>query len=230
MSDSQTQDVGDLVNPVETETTQPIAQSNEEVSKEPSRGSADYNFREMRKLIEEQSRKIRELEEIRYRQGAPAQQEDADDLATLRKDDFLTVAQAEKLALRKAEELLHQREIASQEDHSRLKHPDYDQIVNEDNIKQLIEDDRDLAETLRNSPNPYEAAYKLIKKSSFYTSREEMNKKKSMEAEKLLKNANKPLSSNAVQSKPLSEANAFVMNKALRDELAKEMYESAKRR
>ena len=229
MSDSQTQDVGDLVNPVEAETTQPIAQSTEEVSKEPSRGSQEYNFREMRKLIEEQSRKIRDLEDTRY-QSSPHQQEEVDDLATLRKDDFLTVAQAEKLALRKAEELLHQREIATQEDQVRLRNSDYDQVVNEDNIKQLIEDDRDLVDTLKSAPNPYAAAYKLIKKSNFYNQREEMQKKKSMEAEKLLKNANKPQSSNAIQSKPLSEANSFIMNEAMRKEVAKEMYESAKRR
>ncbi len=229
MSDSQTQDVGDLVNPVEAEATQPIAQSNEEVSKEPSRGSPEYNFREMRKLIEEQSRKIRDLEDTRY-QSAPYQQEEVDDLATLRKDDFLTVAQAEKLALRKAEELLHQREIATQEDQVRLRNSDYDQVVNEDNIKQLIEDDRDLVDTLKSAPNPYASAYKLIKKSNFYNQREEMQKKKSMEADKLLKNVNKPQSSNAIQSKPLAEANSFIMSKAMRDEVAKEMYESAKRR
>jgi len=232
VSDSQTQDVvKDLVNPVEQEQSQPTAQEKEVATKEPSRGSPEYNFREMRRLLEEQQRKIRELEEVRYQQPPPQHHEEVDELAGLRRDDFLTVAQAEKLALKKAEELLYQREIATQEDQTRLKHRDYDSVVNEENIKQLIEDDRDLAESLRAAPNPYATAYKLIKKSSFYAQKEQMNKKRSVEVENLEKNATKPASSNAVQSRPIAEANSFgVMTKAQREELAREMYMSAKRR
>jgi hypothetical protein len=232
VSDSQTQDVtGDLVNPVEAETTQPLAQSNEDVSKEPSRGSQEYNFREMRKVLEQQQQEIRELKETRYSQNSPNQETEEDSLQGLRKDDFLTVAQAEKLALRKAEELLQQREIDKQEEVERYRHSDYDSVVTSENVQKLIEDDQDLKAALRSAPNPYSTAYKLIKKSSFYTHKEEAEKRKSMEAEKLIKNSTKPQSSNSVQSRPIAEASGFAaMTKAQREELSREMYICSSRR
>ena len=45
----------------------------------------------------------------------------------------------------------------------RLKFKDYDEVVTEDNVKRLIEDDADLADSIRRSSNPYANTYRSIK-------------------------------------------------------------------
>lgn len=230
MSESQTHDVEKaVVEPVEQEQTQSKAQVKEE-TQEPRPGSQEYNFREMRRLIEEQQRQIRELSESRSRQEAPHESE-VDELAGLSKTDFLTVAQAEKLAQRKAQELLAEREVSYQEDRMRMRNPDYDSVVNEANIQKLKQEDPELFEAARNSSNPAATAYKLIKKSSFYLEKEPPKKQRTQEVEKLEKNASKPMSSNVVPSRPLAEVHDFVSSeKAERDAALKEMYHYSKRR
>lgn len=224
MSEDQTQDVvEEIVAPESKETGE-----KQEVSQEPQKGSPEYNFREMRKALEEQQRKIRELEGALSQQNTPSQQDEDEHFNP---DDFLTVKQAEKLALRKAQELIQQREVATLEDRVRLKFRDYDDVVSEDNVKQLIEDDPDIATTLQSSPNPYAAAYKLIKKSSFYKGAEDMAQKRAKEAERIAKNTQKPASANAIPSKPLAEANRFAANSDTEMKaLYKEMMEYASRR
>lgn len=207
----------------------------EHVDEEPKKGSPEYNFRELRekmeaqtKLINEQQNRIRDLENSPKYQ--PQEEEaDYDDLDSLSKDDYLTVKQAEKLALRKAEELIKQREIETLEDRIRLKYKDYDDVVNNENVQKLIEDDQVLADALRYSPDPYSTAYKLIKKSTFYKEKQEGEKYKD-EAKSIQKNSQKPVSSNAVQSKPLARANAYAaMDKQEMDSLFQEMITCARR-
>lgn len=200
MSEDQIQDV-------EQEVVAPESQEvgeEQRASQEPQKGSPEYNFREMRKTLELQQRQIRELESALSHKAQDSYQDEEQELAG---DDFLTVKQAEKLALRKAQELIQQREIATLEDRTRLKFKDYDEVVTEENVKQLIEDDRELAHALHNSPNPYATAYKLIKKSSFYKGAEEMSKKRTSDAERIAKNTQKPASANSVPPRPLAEAN-----------------------
>lgn len=224
MSEDQTQDVvEEVVTPESKETGE-----KQEISQEPQKGSSEYNFREMRKALEEQQRKIRELEGALSQQNASSHEDEDEQLSG---DDFLTVKQAEKLALRKAQELIQQREVATLEDRMRLKFKDYDEVVTEENVKQLIEDDQDLAYTLQNSPNPYAAAYKFIKKSSFYKGAEDMAQKRAKEAERITKNTQKPASANAIPSKPFSEANKFAaFSDAEMKAVYREMMESASRR
>lgn len=224
MSEDQTHDVvEEVVAPESQETGQ-----KQEVSQEPQKGSPEYNFREMRRALEEQQRRIRELEGALTQSTAKSQQDEDEHLNA---DDFLTVKQAEKLALRKAQELIQQREVDILEDRMRMKFKDYDDVVSEENVKQLIEDDHDLAVTLQNSPNPYAAAYKMIKKSAFYKGAEEMSQKRAKEAERITKNTQKPASVNAIPSKPLAEASKFAQfNEQEMKALYKEMMESASRR
>lgn len=229
MSEATNPDVQEeLVAPVEEETSQPSA-ANQEVAAEPRPGSADYNFREMRRLLEEQQREIRSLREERLYAPAPQESEE-EDLSTLRNSDFLTVAQAKKLAQQQAEELLHQREIDTQEERSRFRHSDYDSVVSKENIEELLKD-KTIDQTLRNSPNPYEAAYTMIKNSYSYNQKMQQSQKRAAEADRIQKNLSKPASSNAIASKAISEANNFaVMNEEMRKELFREMTTHAQRR
>jgi len=229
MSEATNPDVNqELVAPVEQEQSPQPAQETE-VSSEPRPGSQEYNFREMRRILEEQQREIRQLREEQYSRPQPVQEPEEDELATMRNSDYLTVAQAKKLALQQAEQLLQQREIATQEERARLRYQDYDSVVSDENVQELIKD-RDVAETLRNSPDPYAAAYKMIKNSVSYHTKQQVAQKRSFEGDRIAKNASKPVPSAAVQSKPIAEANNWAMNEAMRQELAKEMYECAKRK
>ena len=223
MSEEVKPDVEEVVQPTETE----ASHKESEKPKEPEKGSAEYNFREARKIMSEQNRRIQELEEhLRSKDVVSAPQKD--ELEGVSDDEFLTRKQAEAIALRKAQELLQEQEYSTLEDRTRLKFKDYDDIVTEDNVKQLIEDDRDLADSIKASPNPYVTAYKLIKKSAFY---HEKGKKPSRDEEKLVKNAQKPVSSNAVQTRPLQNANSFAFSsKEEKDALYKEMMQYASRR
>lgn len=230
MSEATNPDVKEeLVAPVEQEQSPQKTANEAEVSQEPRPGSQEYNFREMRRLLEEQQRELRYLRE-QQASSAPQQNDSVDEeLSSLGKNDYLTVAQAEKLALRKAEELLMQREIATQEERARLRYNDYDSVVSEENVQELIKD-RDVADTLRNSPDPHAAAYKMIKNSAFYHNKQQVAQKRAVEGERIAKNASKPVPVASVQSKPLAEANGWQMNEAMRQELAKEMYDCAKRK
>lgn len=198
---------------------------------EPEYGSKEYNMREMRKLIERQDREIHELRTFAYQNMQPqAQKDEDDDLDKLDKDMYLTRDQAERLALRKAQELIEQQEVANLEDKMRLKYRDYDDVVTVENVKQLIEDDLDLANGLKTSSNPYALAYKLIKKSNFF--HQPVQKKPVKEEEKkIAANAQKPVSVNAIQTKPLSQANAYMnLSEQEKIDAYKEMMQYAGRR
>lgn len=225
MSVDVNQNVEEVVQPTETADVQDSHQEETQEHQKPQKGSKEFNFRELeRKLEEERLQRLR-LEEY-VRNSQQKQQVEAEDDSD--DDVYVSRKQVEAIALRKAEELLQQQNAATLEDRTRLKFKDYDDVVNEYNIKQLIEDDPDLIETLKVSPQPYATAYKLIKKSAFYQVKSE---KRNPDAEKILKNTQKPVSSNAIQARPLAQASSFSgMSQGERDALWKEMQEAASRR
>jgi len=224
MSDNENQNVEEVVQP-ETE----AVQASPESPKEPQKGSAEYNFREARKAIEERNRRIQELEyQLQNQQQSQVSHDESDELEDVGADDYLTRRQAEQLALRKAQELIAAQEKNTLEDRTRGKFKDYDDVVTDENVRELIEDDRDLADSISNSPNPYATAYKMIKKSSFY---QDKGKKPSREEEKIVKNSQKPVSANAIQSRPLAQANNYAFgSEDERRALYREMTEFASRR
>jgi hypothetical protein len=132
--------------------------------------------------------------------------------------------------MRTVHEVLAEKEQSQVEDKMRLKFRDYDDVVTNENIKDLIEDDRDFADALASSANPALAAYKAIKKAAFYQNKK-TEKKPSIEAEKIVKNAAKPVSTNAVQNRPLATAESFSRaSDSERAALYREMQEFASRR
>ena len=230
MSEIENTDVDqEVVSPADEEVVVDVDES-----EEPKKGSSEYNFRELRSQLESQKRVVDEqqhrIRELEYGSAKPESPTDDIDLDKLDGDDFLTVKQAKQMALRQAEELLKKRDFDQLEDRVRMKFKDYDDVVSEENVKKLVEDDNDLADTLRNSPNPYTVAYKLIKKSHFFKESEDGKKYKD-ETNSLKKNAQKPGSSNSVSAKPLAQASAYA-NRGAQDmnELYREMTEYASRR
>jgi hypothetical protein len=211
------------------EVVQPTEAENQGEAQQPQRGSKEYNFAELRAETERKQRRIDELEyQIRRSQEPVQSQPNRDPLAGLSKEDYATIEAVEALAERKVEERLQAQEAAFREDRARIKFKDYDDVVTEDNLKQLIGEDVELYESLQNSSDPYVAAYKMVKKSAFY---HDKGKKRNVDAEKLEKNVQKPVNANAVQTRPLAAATSFQsMSEQERHALWKETQDYASRR
>lgn len=224
MSEEVNQSVDEAVaQPAETEVVQEIEQE----SQEPQKGSKEYNFRQLESRLDEERQRRQELENYIRSRDLPQQQTAPVEEDLPSADDYISRKQAEAIFARKARELLQEQDVATQEDRTRLRFKDYDDVVTDKNVQELIEGDDILAATLKTSPNPYESAYKLIKKSAFYQVK---GSKQNREVEKMTKNAQKPVSSNTVATRPLAGANNFAnISQAERNELYAEM-ESAKGR
>lgn len=227
MSDEENKSVeAEVAQPSETAEVQEVS-----APKEPQKGSAEYNFRELRQKMEELQRHNQQLESRLQYQAPPVNQpEPVDELANLRDDDWMTAKQAKALAMRTYQELAAQQEQLQIEDKMRIRFRDYDEVVTSENIKELVDDDRDFADVLASSANPALAAYKAIKKAAFYQNKK-TEKRVSPEAEKIVKNAAKPVSANTVQQRPLAGADSFARSSDTeRAALYKEMQEFASRR
>ena len=190
------------------------------------------NFRELRAIVRDQQRQIRELESQRHQAQATPQPDDDDDL-DLDEDDIPSWGQIQKAIDKRAEKKvreIRQKDMAEMaEDRVRLRYKDYDAVVTEDYIKQLVDDDPVLATAIKNSANPYEAAYKLIKKSAFY--KETVAAKNSPVAKRIDENSAKPRSSQSIQTeRPLAAAHSFAsMSDHDRKALWAEMQEFSRR-
>lgn len=222
MSAEVNQDVEqEVVQPTETEAVQDQPQ--------PQKGSAEYNFGEMRKLVAEQNRQLelqaRRLQELENSSQQPASQSDEIDVDSIDQDAYLTKRQAEAIAYRQTQEMLYLQERAFMEDKMRIKCRDYDEIVTRENIDELIRNEPDLELAIKNAPNPFATAYSFLKKVKG------PKQKQSDEAEKIVRNAQKPVSSNAIPARPLATANQYArMTATERDLLNREMIQSASRR
>lgn len=222
MSEEVNQNVDqEVVQPTQTE-------AQDQGSQASSQGSQEYNWKEARKQMSEYQRRIQDLEHhIQNQQQQVQPQLEEDDLESIDQDSYLTKRQAEALALRKTQELFRQQEIATAEDRARLKFRDYDDVVTEEHIQELI-NDKDVLKSLKTAEDPFALSYKLIKQSAFFN---EKTKKPSREAEKLTKNAQKPVSVNTIQASPLAAAESYAFgSEAERKALWKETIDAASRR
>lgn len=198
-----------------TESDDQQTERQQEQEKEASkRKDADYNWSEMRRKTQEHERLIREQQEIINRLSAKSEPEEQ-----LSKDDLLTVGQYEKLGQKQNESTL--REMQRQrEEIVRLKYPDIDQVLSQDNIANFEQNEPELAESLMGlSGDPLKmkvAAYKLIKKTV------KQDTPPSMERKKAEQNAKKPVSVQSV-SKNSAIGNAHLFENGLTPELMKQL-------
>lgn len=215
--------------------SEPVQEAQEEAKIEKPKDNQAYNWAESRRKMQELERQIRErddyLAQLKKQNQPPAQEDELDKLAA---DDIITKAHAEKLAEKRARQIVNQvlkeREAATVEDRIKVKFPDYDDIVNSENIEILKQRKPELARSLSRCDDPYDqavAVYDALKMIG-----ENVPKPVPVEKEKALKNSQKPLSVNAV-SKTSAIGNAHLFENGLtpelKSQLLREMNECAKR-
>jgi len=201
--------------PVETTENQPSAVSE---STKSDVGTKEYNWRKMEQKLQELESKNQELEKTFKERSTLAKAEEADEFAEFQSDDLLTYGQAQKLSEKRKKESddrakqIIAEELAKREREElpakvKKQYEDYDQVVTNENIEKLVQERPAWENTIKNDANPFEAAYCLIKQSSFYKGKIE-NKQTE---ERIADNSQKPVSSNTIgaQKGPLSQANAF---------------------
>jgi len=234
LMDEENPDVQEGVVAPETESIND--QTQEEVQREPSYGSQEYNFREMRKVIERQQREIDELRNSMVEEEPEEPEENISD------EEIPNARQVKRLikkeGKRYAEEILRQKELANFETTLRTKYKDFDQVVTKENVEELIKGNTRLHNRLvkLHEEDPAEAnelAYELIKKSAFYSERQKKTVQSKATKQMAQKNSAKPVAGHALGATPtpLQQANSFKqLSQEERYKLWQEMQQCASRR
>lgn len=206
---------------VEETKEQPVTDGKSSPSIE--RNDEEHNWQRVHAVLEAQKAELDSLRtELQKKTVAPEPEEEPDELANLDPNEYFTVAQlremrtkmeqrAERKAIAAAQaaasEVARQQSISIAEQQAKAVHEDYDYVVEHFAIP-LIKNDPALAHKVMNSKNPAETAYKLGKLSDQYE--EQMAKQTtSPKAEKILKNTQRPTSSNAVSSSLRTTADKY---------------------
>jgi len=182
------------------------------VKEESKEDSNTINWRQANEVMRLQKQRIEELERAHQDRVHVQQQsiEEPDEFANEDPDNYITVDKARKMAEKAAEkkaktyaqqavqEYAQQQTVAMSEERARSKFDDYDYVM-ENFALPMIKNDPALAYKIQHSKNPAETAYKLGKLSDSY---EETMAKTALspKAEKILKNSQRPTSSNAAGS------------------------------
>lgn len=184
----------------------------------------ESNARLQRRLDEETSARehLEKLVETKLADQLKPVEEERDELDDIDEDDWLTKKNAEKLAEKRAREIV--KSMLAEERQTRMKeelpnrvkskHQDFDSVVTKENVEYLKANKPHIATTIAATKDPYAqamAAYDFIK--AFCPSANQTE-----EAAKMEKNASKPGTLGAAQAaSPLSDAKA--LEKGLSPEL-----------
>jgi hypothetical protein len=226
-----TQEVGTPEKSTEVNASQPQ-------TSEPAQGSKEYNFRKLESEKFEIERRYREQESLNKEligalrgnlQPKPQLQEEA--LPELSPNDIPewkdVKSYAERIAEKKFQELMAKQEKERLPGVVKQKFQDFDKVVTHERIQTLERNNPELADAFTRASDPFTATYSYFK--ALY--REEPKKQDPValeEAQKIIENAKKPVSSNAVGSTgALKNAQAFA--KKDKDALYKEMMSAAAR-
>lgn len=188
------------------------------------RRDLEYNWNEARRKMAELERRNAEQQEQINRLSAQKATEEE-----LSPDDLLTVAQLQKVNAKRDQETL--RELQKQkEEIIRLRYPDLDQVLSNENLELFEKQEPELAESLtalQGDPCKMKvAAYKMIKKTLT------KDTPPSLEKNKAEINSKKPVSVQSVgKSSTIGNISAFEngLTPELRKQLYKEMQEAIKR-
>lgn len=226
--EAENQDVKEeqeVVAPVEATEEQSQVES---AKSEPAVGSKEYNWRKMEQRIGTLESERQRLENELHKKANVTEQQAVDELASLQPDDLISYGQVDKLAEKKAREIVKEEMVAAQKaampEQTKAKYGDYDQVVTTENVEKLVQEDPDLEHDIKVSKNPYDRAYKAIKQSDFYRKMSENQ----ANSERIKANSEKPISSNTVGKQgPLSQANAFATWS--QEDLLKEMTQCSRK-
>lgn len=203
-------------------------------SQEPKSGSKEYNFRQMEQKNQDLEARLQQQEQLNkeivvaLNRGKPdSPQEEV--LPELSPDDIPewkhVKSYAEKIAEKKFRELTAQQERDKLPQLVKQRYTDFDEVVTKERIKKLEQEQPVLAKAFTLSEDPFTATYSYLK--AIYTPQKH-DPVALEEAEKILENANKPVSSNAIGAQgALKNATAFA--KKSKDQLYKEMMAAAAR-
>ena len=220
----------DLGNP---EATNQETASQQPESKEPKEGSKEYNFRQLENEKKEAEQRAREQEAMNrelvtlLKQGKEQPSSTEEILPQLNPDDIPEWQHVDKFVNLRAAKIAEKtvRDILAKQERERLptlvkqQHPDFDEVVTAQRIKKLEQENPALAEGLSKSKDPYTATYAYLK--AIYATKKQ-DPVAMEEAEKILENAQKPNSINALgQQSALKNANNF--QKKSKEQLYKEM-------
>ena len=190
------------------------------------RKGPDYNWSEARRKMAELERRTQEQQELINKLQTQKTQEEE-----LSPDDLLTVGQLNKVNQRRDQETLRELQ-RHKEEILRLRYPDLDQVLCNENLELFEQQEPELAETLtalQGDPIKMKvAAYKMIKKTLH------KDTPPSLEKTKAENNSKKPVSVQSVSrgsSSAIGNISAFEngLTPELRKQLYKEMQEAIKR-
>lgn len=215
---------------------QDSSQSDEQLSSQDAQRQAEEsaqerNWREMRRAMQELKRQNEELRSaFTSRQSEQPQSRET----PLDEDDFVRGAHL-KRSVQTLEHRLREQETKAAMADVRSKHPDYDEVVSEENVEWLKQNKPHLARSISSlQEDPYQmalAAYDVLKG----TGGDMTSQKKSQYNQKrLAENASRPASVHAPGKQgggALSEANRFAngLTDDLKKSLLQEMREASKR-
>jgi hypothetical protein len=185
---------------------------------------AEYNFRELRRKLEDNERVMREQAAVIERLATKAEPEPA-----LTDEDFVTVKDLKRIQ-RPREEALERERTRYREEILKLKCPDIDQVLSKEAIEEFEQSEPELAQHLSeissDKINLKHMVYRIFKGRQMPTRPQSVEKKRAED------NVKKPVSVQAVAgNSPIGNASLFEngFSKQDRDRYWKEMQECMKR-
>lgn len=164
----------------------------------------DYNFKALRDSVaelkaereSERSRYQQELENMRYQmtQMQAPQESASDPLDGLDNDDLLTVdkyRQAQQMQQQRYEQELVSLRYENLENRARLKHNDYNEVMEKYSIP-LLRNNQNFASGFRNAPDPAEYAYELGRMMMTSEQSRQPEPQISRDAQRMVENSRKP--------------------------------------
>lgn len=191
----------------------------EQTAPEAPKPDVDHNWQAANEVLKLQKSKIEELESAITQLRQQPIKEEPDEFDSLDPEDYMTVGKAKQLALktaekiaeRKAREIVHEysqkNRIEQSEQRARERFEDYDYVV-ENFVTPMIKKNPAYASIIQNDPDPALRAYKLAISSDEYEGKG-MVKSTSPKAEKVLKNASRPTTGAAVPNSLKTQADEF---------------------
>lgn len=167
-----------------------VMESDAETHAEPQVSDKDINFRAVRQELQDLKRQNEYLQmQIVQREASP-QADDEFDLNKFRDDDIPTYGELKKLRQQEARERKSFQESV-REMQVRSRHADYDEVVN-GYLKDVLEQDPDLALAIKDSPKMYELAYKLAQSNPKYHQKR-LAAQNQAAVDRIVDNASRPL-------------------------------------
>ena len=197
---------------------QPQEPIQSEAQQQPVESKQDRNWREMRQKLEHYEKKLADLEQ--KNQPKAVEEEDIN----LSDDDIVTAKDVKKLAKKMAKEIVAQDrmryEADTAEDRLRTKYSDFDEVVNEDNVKKLLREEPELAKVLKSTADPYAkgvAAYRYIRMM-------ERANPEAVDKQVIRQNLAKPRTTTSIKDSGLDHVDEFASGR-LTAEMRRKLYE-----